>query len=87
MTKAIFIATSEPYSGKSMVALGLINMLLGRAKKIGYFKPIINSDGIEKKDVHIETIVNYFGLPLNYEDTYAFTRQQAMQMMETEAMA
>jgi phosphate acetyltransferase len=85
MTKAIFIATSEPYSGKSMVALGLINMLLGRAKKIGYFKPIINSDGIEKKDVHIETIVNYFGLPLNYEDTYAFTRQQAMQMMETES--
>jgi len=85
MTKAVFIATSEPYSGKSMVALGLINMLLGRAKKIGYFKPIINSDGKEKKDGHIETIVSYFGLPLNYEDTYAFTRPQAMQMMEAES--
>ncbi|MEJ7830119.1 MAG: phosphate acetyltransferase [Segetibacter sp.] len=85
MTKAVFIATSEPYSGKSMVALGLINMLLGRAKKIGYFKPIINSDGIEKKDRHIETIVSYFSLPLNYEDTYAFTRPQAMQMMEAES--
>lgn len=44
MTKTVFIATSEPYSGKSLVALGLINMFLCKAKKIGYFKPIINAD-------------------------------------------
>ena len=56
MTKSIFIATAEPYSGKYIVALGLANMLLGKTKKIGYFKPIINIDPVEGKDGHIQTI-------------------------------
>jgi phosphate acetyltransferase len=85
MAKTIFIATAEPYSGKSVVALGLINMLLGKAQKVGYFKPIINSDPREQKDVDIDTIVTHFGLPIAYDDTYAFTRQQALQQMETES--
>ncbi|WP_207493356.1 phosphate acetyltransferase [Aridibaculum aurantiacum] len=84
MTNNIFIATAEPYSGKSIVALGLVNMLLGKAKKIAYFKPIINHNPREKKDVHIETVVNHFGLPITYYDTFAFTRQEAMQHMENE---
>ena len=67
-----------------MVALGIVNMLLGKARKVGYFKPIINEDSKDKKDVDIETIVQYFGLSIAYEDTYAFTRQQALRQMETE---
>jgi len=85
MTKTIFIASAEPYSGKSIVALGLINMLLGKAQKIGYFKPIINHDPKEKKDVHIQTIIEHFGLPINFEDAYAFTRQEAMGHLESES--
>ena len=84
MTKTIFIATTEPYSGKSIVALGIVNMLLAKARKVGYFKPIINEDPSVRKDNDIETIVNYFGLPISFDDTYAFTRQQAMQQMETD---
>ena len=83
MSKAIFIATAEAYSGKSIVALGLVDMLLGKAQKIGYFKPIINIDPEQKKDVHIETILSHFGLQLSYSDTYAFTRQQALHLTET----
>ncbi|RYF91299.1 MAG: phosphate acetyltransferase [Chitinophagaceae bacterium] len=85
MTKTIFIATTEPYSGKSIVAFGLINMLLGKARKVGYFKPIINEDPAHKKDVDIDSIVQYFGLPIAYEDTYAFTRHEAMKKMESDA--
>ena len=78
MSKTIFIATAEPYSGKSLVALGIVNMLLGKARKVGYFKPIINYDPKEKKDPHIDTIVQHFNLPIVYEDAYAFTRRQVM---------
>lgn len=85
MTKNIFIATAEPYSGKSIVALGLVNMLLGKTQKVGYFKPIVNYDPREKKDVHIQTIVEHFGLPVSYEDTYALTRQEAMRQIESES--
>jgi phosphate acetyltransferase len=82
MSKIIFIATAEPYSGKSIVALGLVNMFLRKTRNIGYFKPIINYDPKEKKDVHIETILTHFGLAVHYDDTYAFTRQQAMELVE-----
>lgn len=85
MTKTIFIATTEPYSGKSIIALGIVNMLLAKARKVGYFKPIINDDPKDKKDVDIETIVNYFGLPIAFDDTYAYTRLEAMKQMETDA--
>lgn len=42
MTKTIYIASAEPYSGKAIISLGLVTMLLGKAKKVGYFKPVIN---------------------------------------------
>ena len=85
MTKTIFIASAESYSGKSIIALGLMNMLLGKARKIGYFKPIINQDPKEKKDVHIQTIIEHFKLSINFEDAYAYTRQEAMQHLESES--
>jgi len=84
MTKNVFIASAEPYSGKSIVALGLVNTLLGKAQTVAYFKPIINPDPKEKKDVHIDTVNSYFSLPLSYEDSYAFTRPQAMKLLEME---
>ena len=82
MTKSIFIATAEPFAGKSIIALGIVNMLLGKAQKIGYFKPIINQEHHDKKDVHIETILDYFHLAIPYEDTFAFTRHDALQRLE-----
>ena len=82
MSKNIFIATSEPYSGKSIIALGLVNMLLAKTKKVGYFKPIINHDPEEKKDEHIAAVTEHFDLPVSYEDTYAYTRSQALQMIQ-----
>ena len=84
MTKTIFIASAEAYSGKSIIALGLMNMLLGKARRIGYFKPIINQDPKEKKDVHILTIIEHFKLAINFDDAYAYTRQEAMQHLESE---
>ena len=82
MSKNVFIATSEPYCGKSIIVIGLINMLLAKTKKVGYFKPIINADPKEKKDDHIAAITEYFGLSVNYEDAFAFTRSQALQMIQ-----
>ncbi|MFC6999667.1 phosphate acetyltransferase [Rufibacter roseus] len=84
MTKNIFIASAEPYSGKSLIALGLVNMLLGKAQKIGYFKPVVNADTPDKKDVHIQTVLTHFDLPISYEQAYAFTRQEVMRHFENE---
>ncbi|TGE29010.1 phosphate acetyltransferase [Hymenobacter metallicola] len=85
MTKAVFIATAEPYSGKSLVSLGLVNMLLGQARKVGYFKPIIDYDPAQQRDPHIDTVLSHFKLPLSYADTYAYTRPEALRLMEADA--
>jgi phosphate acetyltransferase len=84
MTKAVFIATAEPYSGKSLVALGLVNLLLGQARKVGYFKPIIDHDPAEQPDPHLDTIVRHFQLPPPAA-TYAYTRPEALRLLEAGA--
>jgi len=84
MTKNIFIASAEPYTGKSVVAFGMVNMLLGKTQKVGYFKPIIAQVNPAEKEKHIEAILEYFSLPIPYADTYAFTRQQVLHQSETE---
>lgn len=77
--KAIYIATIEANSGKSIIALGLMHLLLGRMARVGYFRPIINDypDGVE--DNHIATILSYFKIPMQYEEAYACTRSEVVQ--------
>jgi phosphate acetyltransferase len=82
LTKSIFIASAEPYSGKSIVALGLVDMLLGRAQKISYFKPIVNASAEEQTDNHIDTILSYFELPQSHADACVFTRQEALEFVK-----
>ena len=74
MNKAIYIATSEANSGKSIVALGLMRMLLGKTAKVGYFRPIIDDLKEGKKDNHINTIKSHFDLNFDCDEAYAFTR-------------
>jgi phosphate acetyltransferase len=84
MNKAVFIASAEPYAGKSVIALGLVNMLLRKTKKVGYFKPIITQEP-GKKELHIETILDHFSLPMEYDDTYAFNRDEVVHRNDHES--
>lgn len=79
MNKGLYIATLEPHSGKSLISLGLMQTLLGKTVKVGYFRPIINDPRNGEKDNHIDTILKYFDLPLSYEDSFAFTRSEVIQ--------
>ncbi len=79
MNKGIYIATLESNSGKSLISIGLMHMLLGKAEKVGYFRPIIDDFKKGEKDNHIDTILSYFKLDITYNDTYAFTRSQIVQ--------
>ncbi len=76
--KGIYISTTEPNSGKSIVSLGLMQLLLGKAARLGYFRPIIDDLKPRKIDNHINTIVTHFNLDLKFEDAYAFTRSEVI---------
>ena len=81
MNRAIYIATSEAESGKSIITLGLMRILLGRTKKVGYFRPIIEVSENGKKDNHIETILSHFKLDMDYEECYALTGPELIQKL------
>ena len=82
MTNAIYLATTEPYSGKSIIALGLVNLLASKTDKIAYFKPIISNMGTEK-DRHLDTISSHFKLNIPYQDMYAFTRNEVFKLLNS----
>lgn len=76
MNKAIYIATSEEDSGKSIVTLGLMSMLIGKTAKVGYFRPIVEDFDDGKQDNHIETVINHFGIDISYNDAFAIKKSK-----------
>jgi phosphate acetyltransferase len=80
MNKGIYVATIEPNSGKSLVVLGLMRMLLGKTAKVGYFRPIIEDVDKGERDNHINTVLSHFEIDINYKSTFAFTRSQVLDL-------
>jgi|TARA_R110000744_G_scaffold198433_2_gene317693 phosphate acetyltransferase len=80
VSKAIYIVTTEPNSGKSIVSLGLMQLLLGKTAKVGYFRPIIDDVANGKIDNHIDTVLSYFNVDMKPEEAYAYTRSQVVQL-------
>ena len=80
MSKGIYVATIEPRSGKSIVVLGLMRMLLGKTGKVGYFRPIVDDLEAGEMDNHISTVLSHFEINLNYKKTFAFTRNEVLNL-------
>lgn len=76
MSKAIYIATSDHNSGKSIITLGLMSILIGKTAKVGYFRPIIEDFVDGEADNHIETVLSYFNLDISIDDAYAITKSR-----------
>jgi len=81
MSKAIYITTIESDSGKSLVSLGLLRMMLTKSSKVGYFRPIINIDKNSKYDNHTETINKFFKLGVKYEDSFAYQQNEVVELL------
>lgn len=80
MTKALYVAALESHSGKSLVVLGLMQLLLGKMAKVGYFRPVIVDVEEGHVDNHINTVISHFGLDIAVEDAYALTQSQMVDM-------
>ncbi len=81
MSKAIYIATIEPNSGKSLISLGLLRMMLTKSSKVGYFRPIIHKDKNSKYDNHTNTAIKYFNLDIDYKDCYAYEQSEVVALL------
>ena len=77
MANNLYIATLEPRSGKSVVALGLMELLSRRIRKLGFFRPIIPD---VKTDNNIRLILSRYNLNLSHDDMYAYKNDKAQNM-------
>ena len=80
-TNSIYITTTEPYSGKSLVSLGVMELLLRRTPHVGIFRPVIEVPPDKGRDKNIDLLLTHFDLDLDYEETYAFYRYQVQDMI------
>ena len=78
MSKNLYIATMEPRGGKSVVALGIMELLSRRLTKIGFFRPVIPD---VERDNNIQLILSRYNLKLPYEKMYAYHHEDAQHMV------
>ncbi len=81
MIKSIFISSAEPYSGKSLITLGVYETILRKTPKVAFFKPIIRDQVKGIKDKNIELICSRYHLTQSYEESFAFYRKEAQKLI------
>jgi len=74
MNRSVYIITPSNQSGKSIISLGLMQMLQRTTPKVAFFKPVIEDK--EEKDNHIDAVLSHFKIPMEYEEAYAFSRSE-----------
>jgi phosphate acetyltransferase len=79
MSQGIYITSAEPRSGKSVVVLGVMEMLAGQGGRTGFFRPVVR-DG-KKPDSITDLIIRRYGLTVPYEMLYGCTHDVARDMI------
>ena len=80
MARSLYITAMQPGSGKSVVALGLMETLAGKARRTGFFRPIIAA-GDGPADPQIELIRHRYGLDSSHQEMHAVTAEEAQSMI------
>ncbi|RZT60704.1 phosphate acetyltransferase [Microcella alkaliphila] len=83
MARNLYITSAEGNSGKSTVALGVLNALSSRVQRVGVFRPIarvsaeraaatasgvIGADSAANRDYVLETLLAHDGVDLDYDE-------------------
>jgi phosphate acetyltransferase len=79
MSKNIYIASTSPNTGKSVICLGLINAFRGIVGKVGYFKPIGNKyKKNESNDKEVLMIRETFNFDKDLKDMNPLSQEEAL---------
>lgn len=78
MAQSLYITGTEPGSGKSIVALGVMQTFAGRAQRAGFFRPIV---GVGQPDPEIELMRRRYRLESSHEEMHALTVDEAHRLM------
>jgi phosphate acetyltransferase len=75
LARNLYITAMEPESGKSIVALGLMELLSARVERLGFFRPIVSDRN--EADASIELMRHRYQLAASAEEMYALSQDEA----------
>ncbi|MEG3438143.1 phosphate acetyltransferase [Pannus brasiliensis CCIBt3594] len=81
MTNSLYISTTATGSGKALVALGIIDLILQKTPKVAFFRPIILENHGTSKDEDIELILDYFHLQQTYEEAFGLCYDEVNELL------
>jgi phosphate acetyltransferase len=79
MSQGIYISGAEARSGKSMVVLGVMEMLSGRMGKVGFFRPVVWDE--REPDNITNLIIRRYDLKIPYTMMYGCSYEVARDML------
>jgi phosphate acetyltransferase len=79
MSRNLYIAATEPMSGKSLIALGIMELLSRKRARLGFFRPVITH--ADRPDNDIELIAGRYGLRTGVTAVHAFTHEEAQRQL------
>ncbi|MBM7413144.1 phosphate acetyltransferase [Clavibacter michiganensis] len=71
MARSIYITSAEGHSGKSTVALGVLDTLTHQIQRVGVFRPLARS--IVERDYVLEALLSHDGVELDYDECVGVT--------------
>ncbi len=82
MPNSLYVTATEARSGKSAICIGVMEMLLRRIDRVGFFRPITDFDPTqEEQDQDIHLIASRFSLTTPYEKMYGYTAKEMSHMI------
>ena len=76
MSRSVFIASPEGLTGKSAVALGLLDALTREVGSVGVFRPLTTAgsvDSTDDLDLTVDLLVSQPGIDQTYADALGVT--------------
>lgn len=71
MARSVYIASAEGESGKSTVALGVLELLTRQIGRVGVFRPIVRAG--RRRDYVLELLLDHDGVDLEYDTAAGVT--------------
>ena len=70
MGSAVYIASAEGFTGKSTVALGVLDELSRRVRRVGVYRPVVRGDDgtAGRGDYVLDLLVSHEAVELSYDD-------------------
>ena len=81
MTSSLYISTTEAGSGKALISLGIIELILRKTNKVAFFRPVIRKQPFGKQDEDINLMLSYFGLNQQYEQAFGLYVEEVQELI------